>query len=119
MISVSGFLKSLTVIALSAGLGACSAKSPEQRASNEIFDPNESTNRSIHAFNRGVDRVFFRPASKGYVRIVPPPMVTSFSNFAENLSYPGQTVNYLLQGNPEEAGITLGRFLLNSTFGLA
>ncbi len=99
-------------------LSACAVTQPEeQRANGEVFDPYENTNRSIHAFNRGVDRVFFRPASKGYVTIVPPPMVTSFNYFAENLSMPGQTVNALLQGNFKEAGFAASRFVINSTVG--
>ncbi|GGH33576.1 phospholipid-binding lipoprotein MlaA [Cribrihabitans marinus] len=100
-------------------LSGCATKPPEQRGSNEIFDPYENVNRGVHGFNRGVDRVFFRPASKGYVAVVPAPMVTSFNNFAENLSNPSMMVDYLLQGKPREAGIALGRFLLNSTFGVA
>ena len=85
----------------------------------DVFDPFENTNRSIHAFNVGVDKVFFRPASKGYVTIVPDPMVTSFSEFADNLSEPGNMINAILQGNPKRAGTALARFLLNSTIGFA
>ncbi|MDP5218325.1 VacJ family lipoprotein [Ruegeria sp. 2205SS24-7] len=109
-------LCALTLAALVAG---CATKTPEQRARGEIFDPYENTNRSIHAFNRGVDKAIFRPASKGYVTVVPAPVVTGFSNFAENLSYPGQALDFLLQGNPREACIAVGRFLLNTTYGLA
>lgn len=113
------FLKPiLSILGLSL-VAACAYPSPEQEARGEIFDPYENTNRSIHSFNLGVDRVLFRPAAKGYVTVIPEPMVTSFNNFAENLSLPGQTVDYILQGNIEEAGIALGRFLLNSTVGFA
>ncbi|GAA6193353.1 VacJ family lipoprotein [Phaeobacter gallaeciensis] len=101
------------------GLTACAQQSPEQKASGEIFDPYEKTNRSIHSLNRGIDKAFFRPAAKGYVKIIPDPMVTSFNSFAENLSLPGQTVNYLLQGNLRESGVALGRFVINSTVGFA
>lgn len=114
-----GSARRLTALVLALGLAACAQKTPEQAASGEVFDPYEKTNRSIHSFNRGVDKVFFRPASKGYVKIIPEPMVTSFNSFAENLSLPGQTVNYLLQGNLRESGIALGRFLINSTVGFA
>ncbi len=105
---------------LSAGLlSACATRSPEQKAAGEIFDPYESTNRAVHSFNLGVDKVLFRPASKGYVAIVPEPIVDSFNSFAENLSMPSMMVDSLLQGNLKQAGIALSRFVINSTVGFA
>ncbi|TDK43994.1 MlaA family lipoprotein [Antarcticimicrobium luteum] len=105
---------------LSAGLlSACVIRTPEQKASGEIFDPYERTNRSIHAFNLGVDKAVFRPASKSYVTIVPEPMVDSFNHFAQNLSMPGMMVDSLLQGRIKQAGIALARFVINSTVGFA
>lgn len=83
----------------------------------DVFDPYEKANRSIHEVNRGIDRFFFRPASKGYVTIVPDSMVTSFSHFADNISEPANMVNAILQGDMQKAGTALGRFLMNSTIG--
>jgi len=100
-------------------LSACAARTPEQKASGEIFDPYEGTNRAIHSFNVGVDKVLFRPASKGYVTIVPEPMVDSFNYFAQNLSMPSMMVDSLLQGNFKQAGVALARFVINSTVGFA
>ena len=88
-------------------------------SSGEVVDPYEKTNRSIHQLNLGLDRALFRPASKGYVAIVPPPIVDSFSYFADNASEPSNMVNGILQGNPKRAGTALARFLLNSTIGFA
>ncbi|NIZ13973.1 VacJ family lipoprotein [Phaeobacter sp. HF9A] len=96
----------------------CAAQDPAARAAGEIFDPYESTNRSIHQFNKGLDRYAFRPASKGYVAIVPPDMVTAFGNFAENLSKPGDAVNFLLQGNVKGAGQAMARFAVNTVLGI-
>lgn len=104
-------------LALVLSTAGCATQSPEARAAGEVFDPYEDTNRSVHKFNLAVDRYAFRPASKGYVAIVPDPMVTSFSSFAENLSMPGQAVNALLQGNFKLAGNALFRFTVNSTVG--
>ncbi len=100
-------------------LSACATRTPEQKASGEIFDPYESTNRAIHSFNVGVDKALFRPASKGYVTIVPEPMVDSFNHFADNLSMPSVMVDSLLQGKIKQAGIAAARFLINSTVGFA
>lgn len=106
------------LLACAAILSACAKQSPEAKAAGEIFDPYEDANRSIHAFNRGVDRFAFRPASKGYVSVVPPDMVQAFNNFAVNISMPGQAVNFLLQGKPKESGIALSRFVINTIFGI-
>lgn len=102
-----------------AALSACAKQSPEAQAAGQVFDPYEDTNRAIHSFNRGVDRYAFRPASKGYVAVVPPDIVQAFNNFAVNISMPGQAVNLLLQGKPKESGIALSRFVINSVLGVA
>jgi phospholipid-binding lipoprotein MlaA len=114
------FTKPVSVFAALAvilSLAGCATQSPEAKASGEIFDPYENTNRAVHSLNLVVDRFAFRPASKGYVAIVPEPMVNSFSSFSENLSMPGQAVNAMLQGNPKEAGQAMFRFAVNSTVG--
>ncbi|WP_170571470.1 MlaA family lipoprotein [Ruegeria atlantica] len=110
-------LKYLIVLPLLAALGACATRPPEGTPPNEVFDPYENTNRGIHKFNLGVDRFLFRPASKGYVKIVPDPVVTSFNHFAENLTMPGQALDYLLQGNVKQSGNALLRFVVNTTVG--
>ncbi|MCE8512397.1 VacJ family lipoprotein [Ruegeria pomeroyi] len=109
----------VSLVSLIAILAACTGPAPESDGGSRVHDPYENTNRSIHNFNRGVDKALFRPAAKGYVTVVPRPMVNSFNMFAENLSLPGQAVDYLLQGKPKEMGTTLFRFVVNSTVGFA
>lgn len=108
----------MALVTVTSALAGCATQDSVSRNSGEVFDPYENTNRSIHNFNRGVDRFAFRPAAKGYVAIVPPDMVRSFNNFAENLSMPGQAVNALLQGNLKESGIAMSRFVVNTIFGI-
>jgi phospholipid-binding lipoprotein MlaA len=110
-------ISSLAALVLCGSLAACATPTPEQAASGEVFDPYEKRNRAVHAFNLGVDRALFRPASKGYVAVVPEEIVTSFSNFAENLSMPGQMVNATLQGDLPTAGYALLRFATNTVLG--
>lgn len=117
MTKFSRIMLKLLAVPLLVTLTACADSNPAPDAGGRIHDPYENTNRAIHNFNRGVDRAFFRPAAKGYVTIIPRPMVNSFNMFAENLSLPGQMVDYLLQGKPKEAGTTLFRFVVNSTVG--
>jgi len=109
----------LCVFAFLMVVSACAQTTREEQANGAVFDPYEDNNRAIHNFNRGVDQYLFRPASKGYVKVFPDPMVTSFNSFARNLSLPGQAVDYLLQGKPKESGIALFRFAVNSTVGFA
>jgi phospholipid-binding lipoprotein MlaA len=106
-------------IAAMLALSACAGPSPQQKASGEPFDPYEKTNRAMHSFNLAVDQTLFGPASKGYSSIVPEPIMDSVGHVADNLSMPSSVVNSLLQGNLEQAGIGLLRFVLNSTVGIA
>ena len=100
-------VRAIAVTLLVALVAACTTPDHVMRGSGDVFDPYEGMNRRIHGLNRGLDRVAFRPASKGYVSIVPEPMVQSFSDFADNLSMPKNMVNALLQGNPKLFGQAL------------
>jgi len=104
---------------LAISVSACATQTPEQRASGEIHDPFEQTNRSIHAFNVGVDRVLFGPASKGYAGVIPDPILDSVTYFADNLSMPSYALNSVLQGKFKQAGVATLRFALNTTIGFA
>lgn len=84
----------------------------------EIHDPYEGVNRATHAFNKGTDRVFFRPVSQVYGHILPERARTSLSNAASNLDEPRSMVNHILQGEGEDAIHSGFRFLLNSTLGV-
>lgn len=80
-------------------------------------DPNEAVNRKVHAFNKGLDRALFRPASDVY-GAVPMPAQQVVGNFASNLDLPGDVLNNLLQNNGEDAAHNAGRFVINTVFGL-
>jgi phospholipid-binding lipoprotein MlaA len=83
------------------------------------YDPWEKLNRKTHRFNNAVDRTIARPLAQGYVKVVPRPVRLGVSNFFSNLGEPITTLNSLLQGKPKQAAQSLGRFLLNSTVGIA
>lgn len=84
-----------------------------------VWDPWERMNRKVHSFNIVVDRTIARPVARAYVTVVPQPVRTGISNFYDNLLSPLAFGNLLLQGRPGDAAEILGRFLVNSTFGLA
>lgn len=97
-------------------LGACAGG--QDLAPDEIFDPFESTNRSIHAFNKLVDTAVLAPVSDVYGTVVPEELRMIVDNTARNFGQPNAFINHILQGNGDDASDTLARFLINSTLGL-
>ncbi len=83
-----------------------------------INDPYEPTNRSVHAFNRGLDRTLLGPASKGY-GVVPEPVQRVVGNVADTLDLPGDIANNLLQGRIDFAAQNTLRLAVNLTMGVA
>ncbi len=81
-------------------------------------DPLERMNRGTHKFNDAVDRAVLKPVAKGYQRFVPQVVRTGVSNVLTNLAFPTTIVNDLLQFKLKDAGVDLGRFVLNSTLGI-
>jgi phospholipid-binding lipoprotein MlaA len=81
-------------------------------------DPFENTNRRVFSFNRGVDRFFFEPVTRGYRFLVPDPARKGIRRVFLNLDSPRILINDLLQLRFEDAATTVGRLLLNSTLGV-
>jgi phospholipid-binding lipoprotein MlaA len=92
---------------------------PPPAAMPSIYDPWEPFNRRVHAFNNAVDRNVATPLARAYVAAVPRPVRLGVSNFFNNLGQPVSAVNALLQGKPAQAGASLGRFVVNTTLGVA
>jgi phospholipid-binding lipoprotein MlaA len=84
----------------------------------EINDPLEGLNRVFHGFNRLVDGLFLRPIASLYDITVANPIKKGLRNVVNNIYAPLSAINYVLQGNPEDAGKTIMRFLSNTTVGL-
>lgn len=103
------------MVALVALLGACAAKQP---APTEINDPFEGVNRSMHSFNKGLDRTIVRDASKIYVTVTPEPVVLGIANFFDNVGEPLNAVNNILQGDIDGVTYSTLRFLTNTTIGI-
>jgi phospholipid-binding lipoprotein MlaA len=104
------------------GLGACATPPTDPAARAEFEktnDPFEPANREILDFNLFIDRVALKPVAQGYVAVLPEVVRTGIRHFLDNLGEPIVFANNLLQGQFDRAGQTFGRFLTNSTFGLA
>lgn len=81
-------------------------------------DPWERYNRSVYQFNDALDSAILRPVAKGYRAITPDPLERGFSNFFSNLGMPLVALNQFLQGDIIEGTSDIGRFLVNTIFGL-
>jgi phospholipid-binding lipoprotein MlaA len=81
-------------------------------------DPWESWNRGVYRVNDKLDRAIAKPVAKTYVHVVPQTVRTGVSNFLDNLTTPTVMLNDALQGKLKAAANDLGRFLMNTTFGL-
>lgn len=82
-------------------------------------DPLEGMNRGIFWFNEQVDTVLLRPAAQVYRAVLPTPAQNGVRNAMRNLRSPLDFANQLLQADVEGAMNVLGRFIINSTIGLA
>lgn len=82
-------------------------------------DPWEGWNRGVQSFNDGVDDYVMEPAAEGYEWIMPNFASTGVSNFFSNIDDIGVFLNDFLQFKFEQGGKDTGRFLINSTVGLA
>ncbi len=82
-------------------------------------DPLEGINRGIYKFNDVTDRALFKPVAKAYKTVAPTPVRKGFNNFFNNLGSITTVLNDLLQLKFANAFTDAGRFIINSTFGLA
>ncbi|MGR8940953.1 MAG: MlaA family lipoprotein [Gammaproteobacteria bacterium] len=82
-------------------------------------DPYEGFNRSMYKFNMGLDKYFFKPVADGYKFITPDFVETGVSNFFNNLKGINVVLNDVLQGKFHQGASDAGRFLANTTIGVA
>jgi phospholipid-binding lipoprotein MlaA len=104
-------------------LGGCAEKppadDPEAVAEFErANDPIEPFNRQVYAFNDTVDTYVLVPAAQRYRDYVPEFVRMRIRDFLNNLKSPVIFTNDVLQADPDKAGMTLFRFLLNTVGGV-
>ncbi len=90
----------------------------EEEQATESIDPFEDFNRAVFDFNEALDAAIFLPLAKIYRAIFPKPIRDTFHNFMRNLNAPFVLANDILQGEGDRAGMTLSRFLINTTLGV-
>jgi phospholipid-binding lipoprotein MlaA len=93
----------------------CAGMQPEADGANDPFEP---LNRGLFAFNRTLDGLILKPAARIYRGVVPEIGREGVHNVLANWTAPVTFLNDVLQGEPDRASETLGRFFLNTGFGL-
>ncbi|WP_410520985.1 VacJ family lipoprotein [Candidatus Tisiphia endosymbiont of Beris chalybata] len=85
---------------------------------HQVYDPYETLNRKIFAFNSVLDYLLLRPVTIGYKNLTNAYTKARVSSFIDNISTPVTIVNYGLQGNYAQTMKSVWRFLINTTFGI-
>ena len=94
------------------------AEKGEEEEIATIPDPLESFNRAIYHFN---DKLYFwalKPVAQGYNKVVPEAPRVGVNNFFSNLKFPIRFVSRLLQADFSGATTELGRFAVNTVWGV-
>lgn len=81
-------------------------------------DPLQDVNITSFRVVQSVDKALVAPVATGYQGIVPEPVRDGLGNVLRNLSEPVNFLNFLLQFKIGKAAETLGRFAVNTTFGV-
>ncbi|WP_172806765.1 MlaA family lipoprotein [Endozoicomonas arenosclerae] len=84
----------------------------------DVYDPFESLNRQVFAFNRQLDRYFLEPVIQLYETVTPSFVRKGVANFFQNLKEVPTILNSLLQFEGERAVKSAGRLVINSTLGM-
>jgi len=84
---------------------------------SEVKDCFEKVNRATFSFNQALDKVLFKPISKGY-RKLPSPIKKGTGNVLSNLSNLATIPNNILQGDFKTAGLNTMRLTVNTTVGV-
>ncbi|MCK5826348.1 MAG: VacJ family lipoprotein [Desulfuromusa sp.] len=85
----------------------------------EVSDPLEGFNRGVYRFNYYFDKFIFLPIVGVYTFIMPDYAEDRVSNFIDNIYEFSNFTNNLLQLKFKATGITLARFAINTTVGIA
>jgi len=90
----------------------------DTRGKTRIADPLEPFNRAMFHFN---DKLYFwvlKPVAQGYRKVVPETVRSGVKNFFSNIASPIRIVNCALQANFAGAARELGRFAINTVWGI-
>lgn len=117
---VSGLSAFLAIAPTDDGHGAsgpvCAADDNE---ADDNGDPFEPWNRAMFSVNDTFDEYALEPAARAWDFVFPHVVQRSIGNVFDNLLFPVHFVNNCLQGEIDPAAISVTRFAVNTTVGLA
>ena len=90
-----------------------------QESESNNIDPFEDINRIVFNISDDLDQAVLRPAAEFYSEYTPLFLKNGITNVFSNLSEVDTIVNQLLQGKVWYAAQDTGRFVINSTVGIA
>lgn len=96
-------------------ISACATKSDNY----QNVDKFENYNRTMFSFNYRFDKYVMKPLAKGYIAITSKDVRTRVSSAFSNILEPVSAANHVLQGEFAKSGTDMGRFVVNTTLGLA
>ena len=109
-------MRLILTLVMALSLAACATTG--DRAGLDPRDPNEAFNRGVWSFNQAADKAVVKPVTSVYRAVTPAPARRGITAVLRNLSEPFSMVNALLQGKPDRAFNSLGRFIINTTIGV-
>jgi len=109
----------LLALTLLAGCATPPSNDPEAlEAYKEANDPLEPMNRYFFELNYAADELLLKPLAGWYYVALPNFAQDGVRNVLRNVHSPVVLANDLFQGETDRAGVTVSRFLVNSTMGL-
>ena len=106
----------LSSLVVSITLAGCASTATTVSDQN---DPWVGWNRGTQTFNDNLDKAIVKPLAQGYEWITPEFVNEGVTNFFSNINDIGVTINDLLQFKVTQSGMDAGRFLINTTAGVA
>jgi len=112
------FITALRALLVAGWLALAGCASVSTRDSSDSDDPLEPLNRTVLDVNLALDDAFIKPAAEAYRALLPAFVRDRIRSVIDNFAEPRILANDLLQGRPDAAWITLGRFILNTFAGI-
>ena len=116
---VARLVTGVLLTALASGCTNSASDSVARTTIEQINDPLEPLNRQVLEVNLFLDRILLNPVTKVYTTLVPEGGRDALRHALDNMKEPVIVINNVLQGSPERASIAAGRFVVNTTVGLA
>lgn len=108
-------VKYICLVTFVIGLSGCASNNASMEENSAPML--ERYNRAMFSFNDKLDKNVFRPVAKGYRAITNEFTRQRVTNFFNNIMEPVSATNHLLQGEVENSGVDLSRFVLNTVLG--